>query len=173
YTGQNIGAGKIDRVRQGYRKGLMIMAAFSLVMIPLAQFGGEFVMELFVREKEVISFGAKALKITSWFYLFLGTIYVTRGLLNGAGDAVFAFANGVVEMLGRICFAKPLTLIPAVGVWGVWLATALTWMIAGTFNASRYLQGKWKKNAGKKAGPETVQEENEEKPAAVQEAVAK
>lgn len=149
YTGQNIGAGKIQRVRQGYRKGLMIMAVFSLIMIPLAQFGGEFIMRLFVKESDVISFGARALKITSWFYLFLGTIYVTRGLLNGAGDAVFAFANGVVEMLGRICLARPLTLIPAVGVWGVWLATALTWMIAGTFNASRYLQGKWKKNAGK------------------------
>lgn len=145
YTGQNIGAKKIDRVRQGYRKGLMIMAAFSLVMIPLFRFGGEFIMKLFVSEEEVIAFGAHALKITSWFYLFLGSIYVTRGLLNGAGDAVFAFANGIVEMLGRICFAKPLTLIPKVGVWGVWLATALTWMVAGIFNISRYLQGKWKK----------------------------
>ncbi|MDE5866852.1 MAG: MATE family efflux transporter, partial [Lachnospiraceae bacterium] len=103
------------------------------------------IMKLFVSEEEVISFGAHALKITSWFYLFLGSIYVTRGLLNGAGDAVFAFANGIVEMLGRICFAKPLTLIPKVGVWGVWLATALTWMVAGMFNVSRYLQGKWKK----------------------------
>ncbi len=147
YTGQNIGAGKIDRVRQGYRKGLTIMAVFSLIMIPLAQFGGEFVMRLFVNDAEVISFGAQALKITSWFYLFLGTIYVTRGLLNGAGDAVFAFANGLVEMMGRICFAKPLTMIPFIGVWGVWLATALTWFVAGLFNASRYLQGKWKKIA--------------------------
>ncbi len=145
YTGQNIGAGKIDRVRQGYRKALMIMAAFSLVMIPLFRIGGELIMKFFVSEEEVISFGAHALKITSWFYLFLGSIYVTRGLLNGAGDAVFAFANGIVEMLGRICFAKPLTLIPQVGVWGVWLATALTWMAAGMFNVSRYLQGKWKK----------------------------
>ena len=145
YTGQNIGAGNIDRVRQGYRKGLMIMAAFSLVMIPLFRFGGEFIMKLFVSEEEVIAFGAHALKITSLFYLFLGSIYVTRGLLNGAGDAVFAFANGIVEMLGRICFAKPLTLVPKVGVWGVWLATALTWMVTGIFNISRYLQGKWKK----------------------------
>ncbi|MCM1049123.1 MAG: MATE family efflux transporter [Clostridiales bacterium] len=145
YTGQNIGAGKIDRVRQGYRKGLTIMAVFSLVMIPLFQFGGEFIMKLFVSEEDVIAFGAHALKITSWFYLFLGSIYVTRGLLNGAGDAVFAFANGIVEMLGRICFAKPLTLIPVIDVWGVWLATALTWFAAGTFNMLRYFQGKWKK----------------------------
>lgn len=149
YTGQNIGADKIDRVRQGYRKGLLIMAVFSLVMIPLFQLGGEFIMKLFVSEEEVISFGAHALKITSWFYLFLGSIYVTRGLLNGAGDAVFAFANGIVEMLGRICLARPLTLIPKVGVWGVWLATALTWMVTGIFNMSRYLQGKWKKGERK------------------------
>lgn len=149
YAGQNIGAGKFDRVKQGYRKGMIIMALFSLTMIPLAQFGGEFVMTLFVSETEVIAFGAQALKITSWFYLFLGSIYVTRGLLNGAGDAFFAFANGIVEMLGRICFAKPLTLIPMVGVWGVWLATALTWLVASLFNMSRYFQGKWK-NPGEK-----------------------
>ena len=146
YTGQNIGAGKIDRVRQGYRRGLLIMAVFAMIMIPAAQFGGDFIMRLFVQDAEVIAFGSHALKITSWFYLFLGSIYVTRGLLNGAGDAAFAFANGLVEMLGRICLAKPLTLIPSVGVWGVWLATALTWMLAGLFNMSRYFQEKWKRN---------------------------
>lgn len=162
YAGQNIGAGKIDRVRLGYRKGMMIMALFSLMMIPLAQFCGEAVMRMFVKEEEVIALGAQAFKITSWFYLFLGTVYVTRGLLNGAGDAVFAFANGVVEMLGRICLARPLTLIPAVGVWGVWLATALTWMIAGSFNASRYFQGKWKKIALKRQAAESAQEASQE-----------
>ena len=152
YTGQKIGAVKIDRVKQGYRKGMIIMAIFSLAMIPLAQFGGEFIMKLFVSESEVIEFGAHALKITSWFYLFLGSIYVTRGLLNGAGDAFFAFANGIVEMLGRICFAKPLTLIPSIGVWGVWLATALTWFATGVFDISRYFQGKWKMPVEKKKG---------------------
>lgn len=171
YTGQNIGAGKVDRVRQGYRRGLGIMAVFSLLMIPLAQFGGEYIMRLFVRETEVISFGAHALKITSLFYLFLGSIYVTRGLLNGAGDAVFAFANGMVEMLGRICLARPLTLIPMVGVWGIWLATALTWMLTGIFNVFRYQQGKWKKMVPKAA--EREQQENAVKPVAVWEAVAK
>lgn len=147
YTGQNIGAGKVDRVRQGYRKGMLLMAAFALLMIPAAQFGGEFIMKWFVSEQEVIDFGAQALKITSWFYLFLGTIYVSRGLLNGAGDATFAFGNGLVEMLGRICLSKPLTLIPMIGVWGVWLATGLTWMLTGVFSEARYLQGKWKRTS--------------------------
>ncbi len=144
FTGQNIGAGKIDRVKKGFHRGMIIMAIFTFAMIPLAQFGGEIIMKLFVNEEDVIALGSQALKITSWFYLFLGSIYVARGMLNGAGDATFAFINGLVEMAGRICFAKPLTMIPAIGVWGVWLATALTWFAAGTISVGRYLQGKWK-----------------------------
>lgn len=147
YTGQNIGAGRLDRVRQGYRRGWLIMAVFSFVMMPLAQFGGEQIMKLFVNEADVIALGAQALKITSWFYLFLGSIYVSRGLLNGAGDAVFSLINGITEMLGRICFAKPFTLIPGIGVWGVWLATGMTWFVVGIVSVLRYLQGKWKKGA--------------------------
>lgn len=144
YTGQNIGAGQLDRVKKGYRISFLMMAAFSFAMLPLAQFFGTQIMHLFVSDPEVIEMGAYALKLTSWFYLPLGMIYITRGLLNGAGDAVFAFMNGIVEMLGRICFAKPLTLIPQLGVWGVWLATAFTWLLTGVITYLRYLQGKWK-----------------------------
>lgn len=145
FAGQNIGAGKEDRVRKGYWTGWKIMAAFSLVMMPTMMFGGEWIMKLFVDEVEVIQLGSQALKLTSWFYLFLGTIYVTRGMLNGVGDANFAFINGIIEVLGRICFAKPLTLIPVIGVWGVWLATAFTWCITGIVSMVRYFQGKWRK----------------------------
>lgn len=143
YSGQNIGAGKTDRVKLGYRKGCMIMITFSLIMLPLIQFAGEPIMKLFVDEQEVITLGANALKITSWFYVFLGAIYVSRGLLNGAGDAAFAFINGIVEMIGRICLARPMTLIPAIGVWGIWWATGLTWFLAGVVSVCRYKQGKW------------------------------
>lgn len=100
-------------------------------------------MRWFVDDLEVIEFGTHALKITSWFYLLLGTIYVCRGLLNGAGDASFAFLNGLIEMAGRICLAKPLTMIPFIGVWGVWLATAMTWGITGIVSYIRYKKGKW------------------------------
>ncbi len=151
YTGQNMGAGKIDRVKQGYRKGCIMMAVFSFVMLPLAHFGGEFIMKLFVNETDVIAMGSQALKITSWFYFFLGLIYVTRGMLNGAGDATFSFINGIVEMIGRICFAKPLTMIPGIGIWGIWMATALTWFMTGIVSVLRYCQGKWKRDALKRA----------------------
>jgi len=146
FSGQNIGAGNEERVKRGLWTGLGIMAVMACIFVPAAQFGGQYIMKLFVDDAEVIALGTNALKITSWFYFFLGCIYVCRGMLNGSGDASFAFINGVVEMLGRICFAKPFTMIPGVGVWGVWLATAMTWCATGIISFLRYLQGKWKLN---------------------------
>ncbi len=144
YAGQNIGAGNVDRVKKGFRTAFFIMAVFSIAMLPVMQFGGNWIMTMFVDEAEVITLGTTALQLTSWFYLPLGAIYVARGLLNGVGDASFAFINGICEMLGRICFAKPFTMIPGVGVWGVWLATGMTWFVTGLISVLRYLQGKWK-----------------------------
>lgn len=150
FTGQNVGAGNEARVKKGLWTGMAIMALFVMVYLPSAQFGGEFFISLFVNDAEVIALGGNALKITSWFYVFLGMIYVARGMLNGAGDAIFAFVNGFVEMFGRICFARPFTMIPGVGVWGVWLATGMTWCVTGIISLLRYLQGKWKVNVPKK-----------------------
>lgn len=146
YAGQNMGAKNIERVKQGYRQSYLIMGAFTLLMLPLAQFFGHQIVELFVsgKETEVIHLGTQALRITSWFYFPLGMIYISRGLLNGAGDTVYSFINGVIEMCGRIFLARPLTMISGIGVWGVWLATALTWLITGIISWLRYMQGKWK-----------------------------
>jgi putative MATE family efflux protein len=147
YTGQNIGANQIERVKSGFRKCFLIMGVFTLCMLPLAQFCGHTIMSLFTNEVEVISIGVRALKITSWFYLYLGIIYITRGLLNGAGDTMYSLINGVMEMIGRIGFAKPLTMIPGVGVWGLWIATGLTWFITAIASLIRYWDGKWKRKS--------------------------
>lgn len=147
YAGQNMGANDIERVKQGYRQSYIIMGIFTLLMFPSVQFFGHQIVELFVsgKETQVIYLGTQALKITSCFYFPLGMIYITRGLLNGTGDTVYSFINGIIEMCGRIFLARPLTMISGIGVWGVWLATALTWLITGFISWLRYMQGKWKR----------------------------
>lgn len=147
YAGQNMGANDIERVKQGYRQSYIIMGIFTLLMFPSVQFFGHQIVELFVsgKETQVIYLGTQALKITSCFYFPLGMIYITRGLLNGTGDTVYSFINGIIEMCGRIFLARPLTMISGIGVWGIWLATALTWLITGFISWLRYMQGKWKR----------------------------
>lgn len=143
FTGQNVGAGKVDRVKKGYQVGLISVVIFSLVMLIPGQFLGEQIVGIFVHDEEVIAIGAKGFAITSWFYFFLGMIYVARSVLNGAGDAIYAMINGVMEVAGRVGFALPLTMIPFIGMWGVFLTTGFTWTVTGIVSMLRYKQGKW------------------------------
>lgn len=144
FAGQNMGAHKLKRVKTGYHKSISIIAVFSLMALLAAQLGGHAIMKIFVEDRAVITLGAKAIKITSCMYFALGMIYITRGLLNGTGDAFYAMINGMVEVVGRVGFSSVLALIPAIGVWSVWATTGLTWLITAVASVVRYRQGKWK-----------------------------
>lgn len=147
FTGQNIGANKLDRVKRGYHKSIILVAAFSVMALLMAQLGGRAIMQVFVKDESVITLGARAIKITSCMYFPLGIIYITRGLLNGAGDAFYSMINGVVEFTGRVGFSRVLATVPAFGVWSVWCTTGLTWLITAIASIIRYKQGKWKKKS--------------------------
>ncbi len=143
YCGQNLGANEMQRIRQGFRKSLVLMGIFSVVMLPVMQFGSEGIIKIFVDEPQVIYYGAAALRITSWFYLALGVINMARGILNGVGDALFALINGVVEVVIRIILPAVMTGIAWIGVWGIWWSTGLSWLISAVFCVWRYVS--WKK----------------------------
>lgn len=142
YTGQNYGASKNKRVIEGYRKGMLMMAIFSIAVLPVMQIFGRQIISLFVSDEPVIAMGAQAIRITSWCYIFLGTIYTVRGVLNGIGDAFFALINGVVEVIGRFTIPFILISIPAIGVWGIWSSVGIVWFMAGFTAWLRYLQMK-------------------------------
>lgn len=143
FCGQNYGAKKNDRVLNGYRKTVLMMLIFTIVMVPLIQIFAEGISAIFVDEVEVINMSAKALRITSYFYFFLGMIYVVRGILNGLGDAFFALFNGIVEVIGRFTVPFILTAIPLFGLWGIWWSVGIVWFISGFTAWLRYL---YKKN---------------------------
>ncbi len=144
FTGQNYGARKYDRITVGFKKCVMMMAIFSVAMLPVMQLFGKYIIRIFVADSAVINMGARALQITSIFYIMLGTIYIVRGVLNGLGDSVFALINGIVEVIGRFIVPIPLTGIAAIGVWGIWWSVGIVWSMAGISAWMRYLQYKKK-----------------------------
>lgn len=159
FTGQNIGANRQDRVRQGFRQAVVIMLAFTAVLIPVFQFFGEGIIGWFVDAKDaadVIAYGAKGLRITSLFFAPLGMICVCRGILNGAGDGTYSVISGTSEMVGRVVFPKPLTMIPQIGMWGIWLGTALTWVLVAAASILRYRSGVWQKKGSITRAADTV-----------------
>ena len=138
YAGQNYGAGNLHRVKDGLKHGMLISAVFTVVIMTVYQLFSEPIMRLFVKETVVIDIGAQALRLTSWFYIFLALINMCRGILNGIGDALFAFINGVVEVICRIGLPMLVVLIPGVGIWGIWWTAGVTWAISGLSCLMRY-----------------------------------
>lgn len=154
FCGQNFGAGKNDRVVKGYRQSILIMVVFSILMIPVMQFFGKPIVSIFVKDAPVIEMGARALQITSLFYIFLGLIYVVRGVLNGLGDAFFALLNGIVEVIGRFTVPIMLTSIASIGLYGIWWSVGIVWFLSGFTAWLRYKDYGKRKFAAQKATSE-------------------
>lgn len=143
-VGQNYGARKSKRVFDGYRKSIVLMVFFTIIIVPTMYIFGDNITAWFVSDSDVIDMGYKALKITSLFYIFLGMIYVVRGILNGVGDAFFAMFNGVVEVFGRFIVPIMMTKYMGIGVWGIWWSVGVVWGLSGITAWWRYLTQKKK-----------------------------
>lgn len=141
YTGQNIGAGKHDRISLGVKAAMKISTAASIVLLAVLWIFGQPIMRMFVSNETMVAYAATGIRITSLFLFALGGVDVLRYMLNGAGDAGYALVNGGIEVAARIILAVGLTAIPFVGMWGIWLTTGLTWTITAIFAFFHYKSG--------------------------------
>jgi len=144
YAGQNMGAGKTERAKKGFRSAAIIVIAFSLIMLPVMYFGGEYIMRMFTKKEdiEVVVTGVNAIRITCFFYSALGMIFITRNFLNGTGDVNITLAMGATEVIGRVALAS--VMVNFVSFYGIWWATGLTWTLTSMVGVARYLSGRWK-----------------------------
>lgn len=145
FAGQNYGAKNFARVRDGLKHGMLLSTVYTAFMMLLFQLFSEPVMRLFVKEPTVIGLGSQAMRLTSWFFIFLAVIYMSRGILNGVGDALFALINGVVEVICRIGLPLLIVLIPGIGFWSIWWTAGVTWGISALFCLLRYFS--WRRQA--------------------------
>ena len=88
YTGQNIGAGKLDRCVKGTRDGLKIGLSVSVVLVTLILIFGQYLMQMFTSTPEVISTGMRMLRILAVGYIAMGVTQILSGVMRGAGDTM-------------------------------------------------------------------------------------
>jgi putative MATE family efflux protein len=143
FAGQNVGAGRIDRAKKGFKSAMLILMVFSIIMLPVMYFGGEYIMRLFTRKEDidVVTTGVVAIRITCFFYSAVGMIFITRNFLSGTGDIHVPMVMGFTEVICRVFFANVLSLY--IGFQGIWWATALNWFITSLVGIFRVASGKW------------------------------
>ena len=103
YCGQNLGAGKLDRIKKGIGRGFILAAAYSAIGICVARFLGPYISLLFISGGEtiVIALAQQYIEMGSYFYLVLSVLFLLRNSLQGLGYSVTAMMTGVFELAAR------------------------------------------------------------------------
>ena len=103
YVGQNRGAGKMDRVRQGVRCTQFMIWGYSIFAMVLVFFFGKYMTWLFISPSEtaVVSAAVTYFRMVFWCYPFLGSIFLYRNTLQGLGYGLVPMLGGVFELIAR------------------------------------------------------------------------
>ena len=146
YTAQNLGAGRKDRVVEGYHTGYRIVFAFAVILCVILELFYRPLIELFRGDEGTgmaVSTGVSYLRFIGWFFVLIGLKMITDGLLRGAGDMkMFTVAN-LVNLSIRVVLA--VTLAPRIGIEMVWYAVPIGWLANYLISFAEYRTGKWKR----------------------------
>jgi putative MATE family efflux protein len=143
FVGQNLGANKPDRVKQGLKATFMMSGALALFTSIVVILFRKSLMGLFTDDVAVIAIGAEYLVIVSSFYIFFSTMFVIGGVMRGAGDTIIPmfitlFALWVIRIPAAWILSR------FFGVDGIWWSIPVAWFIGMTLSYLYYLKGNWK-----------------------------
>ncbi len=130
YTGQNLGAGRMDRIRQGYRNALFIALITSLVIAAVMIFAGKWILLCFINGDPRTTADTLAV---AYHYLFIMSVclpvlyylHVTRSCIQGLGNTILPMISGVAEFCMRTTAALALPLL--MGQNGIFYAEIAAW----------------------------------------------
>lgn len=154
FVGQNTGARRPDRVRQGVQITVMLSAAWAVLMTAVLMPFSEPLVAFFSDTPAVVHAGAVYLNCIMPFYFLFAVMFCLNNAMRGAGDSVFPMVNVILSLI--------LVRVPAV----YWLADrfgpdymyygmAVGWTVGLALSAAHYFSGRWKQKSvtGGENGP--------------------
>ncbi len=144
YTAQNIGAGKLARVCQGFGAGLKLVWMLSLPLVLLYFFAGKTLLYLFMEQPSEVALhtGITFLRVLSPFYFVVSAKLVADGILRGAGLMKRFMAATFTDLILRVVLAALLSRT-ALGATGIWCAWPIGWTIGTGLSMLFYRTGPW------------------------------
>ena len=133
YAGQNMGAGKIDRIGKGLKSAVLMGWGVSIICFLIAVLFGKQLTTLFVDASEttIISYSYQFLLYCTGGYCLLTLVNTVRFTIQGMGFSVFAILSGIMEMIARILAAT--VVVQMIGFAGTCLAHPMAWLFADVF----------------------------------------
>lgn len=141
YSGQNLGAGRTDRIRQGTRAALLIALVTSALIAAVMLLGGKAILSCFISGtpeefEQTLQIAYYYLAIMSICLPVLYVLHVTRSTIQGMGNTVLPMVSGIAEFVMRALTAILLPMI--IGETGIFYAEITAWMGADVILVSSY-----------------------------------
>lgn len=138
YCAQNIGAGKIKRIREGFKSAMLISSVYSVVIAVVIMTVGKYLTYLFLSGDvtEIMGSVDIYLKCIGGFFIPLAAVNIFRNGIQGMGYGLLPMMAGVVELASRgivaVIAARERSFV------GVCLASPAAWVFAGIFLVAMY-----------------------------------
>ncbi|MBO5573184.1 MAG: MATE family efflux transporter [Clostridium sp.] len=151
YAGQNIGAGRIDRVQVGAKKGTLAAMGISTVLTVLILIFGRYLMGIFTTTEALITLSNNMMRILAVGYIAMEVTQCLSGIMRGAGDTVTPmWISILVSVLLRVplaYFMVGMTKTPELpqgNCYMMQLSMLITWVTGAFITFVMYKVGKWK-----------------------------
>lgn len=147
FTAQNLGAGKLTRIKEGFKAGLRLVWFLCIPLILIYVFAGKYLVYIFLDNPEgtAMATGVEILRILAPFYVVVAAKLVADGVLRGAGMMNKFMIATFTDLILRVALAKVLS-VP-LGATGIWMAWPIGWSVAAILSIIFYNTGKWKKRS--------------------------
>ena len=149
FTAQNLGAGKTERIDQGFRAGLGLVWAVCLPVAAAYLLAGRQLLCLFIDAptQTALDTGVTFLRLLSPFYFVVSAKLTADGVLRGTGSMGRFMAATFTDLILRVTLALVLSRT-GLGATGIWLAWPISWTAATVLSLLFYHTGPWRRPAG-------------------------
>lgn len=144
YTGQNFGAGRFDRIRDGLKQVLILSGSITAICMMVMLGFGRGLALIFVRaeETDVLIAAVDMIRIEAIFLPAFTVICLYNSMLRGMGIVGPTLASSAAELISKVGFSQILSEL--FGYVGAWLASPLGWVVGLTISVGYYHFGNWK-----------------------------
>jgi putative MATE family efflux protein len=148
-TGQNLGAGRPQRVKNIFRWGVIMTSFITILISLIVVLLAKFILIMFGLgdDAKVMEIGVAYLHIAGSCYIFFAVMFISNGVINGAGHTIITMIFTLLSLwLVRVPLAWFLSKT-SLGTTGIWIAVASSFFVTMIVSLAYYFSGRWKKSA--------------------------
>ena len=147
FTGQNIGAGNMDRVKRGLRATLVLSCSMAIFISILLKIFGSPVVAMFGLSGDSLARGVEQVNCVTWWFWIFSLYMAIGGAFQGAGDVMTQSAITLLTLFVRVALGYIGVGIGILDYEAAWVTMPIGWGVALTVSIIRYFTGGWKKKA--------------------------